>query len=420
MSTFRPFSERKAAKAEHDLKKRRYYKGRWWLAPRAAKKLLAKAGIRVSEGTLRRWANVSCPWLNGEKLDSEPIPGGYGRTHTYYAEDGIKDIIKAKEAQERIPKYPGLTYQGDACAKLSCSAKQLRRMMKSHNPPVEMVKKPGKSKDGRGLPRSYVPTTFVSEAKRLRYPPSADDTITTKEASEILGCSLSHVYTLMSDGLLTPLPGRTTGSYQQKRNGRDTTQWGVRGKWRLLRAEVNEAKVKGVWPPRSPNLDPTIWKNAEEIADGQGLPASDWWRRCALYSALRQKRETDPSIAQRVWFLNKAGRWQSTRWKYDVTRLGAMPATAENVTEAPATNAIDAGSRGRPGRPYDDDTEEMQEWCYDVYHDRKVKLENAVIEARRRFPEWSWEKSNITKYARRYAKRKCVSFTPRTGENTTN
>jgi hypothetical protein len=174
---------------------------REFFAPRKAAR-----HVGVTQATLARWSDPNgegCPLLGGKVIEAEELPTAYGRRIRYYAR---KDLDRARQAQRdlvRVPEFPGLTYLYHATRKLGVSERTLRRLMEGQKPPVFIVEKTAKSKDGRPLKRSYVPTEFVSAilATRLQNPVPAD-MATVEEAAAELGCATMTVYGLVRRGVL--------------------------------------------------------------------------------------------------------------------------------------------------------------------------------------------------------------------------
>lgn len=256
-----------------------------------------------------------------------------------------------------------MTYYDEACKALSVRPKTRRRLVARHKPPVKLAKKSGKSKDGRGLRRTYVPTWFVEETKRERFPKLIEDESAVAEAAEILGCSIAHVHALIDAGHLVTAPRRLGKSYQQSRESRTTQQWGLRPALVLSRRQVLEAKTQGVWPRRLPKRDRARWRTAKQIADQRGV--SGWEGRLRVNHVRKSARQRCPDIAVLTWYVDSSSskRWHRA-WLYDTQRLGfagnlgpstdtssAIPLleswSAEQTTHPPSTE----GGTRRRGRP---------------------------------------------------------------------
>jgi hypothetical protein len=357
-----PF-ESKSALKEHKSKERIRHKNRWVVAPRKAQRMLAKVGHEVSLNTLARWDNdpererekpTGCPWLGGRPITTFRLPGGYNRTIPYYLEADILAIIKAKKAgQDGAPNHPGVleypsvTYIYDACDELEVSEKTLRREAARHEPLVKLETKPGVSPDGRGLPRTYVPTWFVEETKKKRSPKLSDEEITVNETAILLGCSNSNVHVLIDESKLNLADpnARLAASYSQRRRSKNgklpVVSRGVRHGFTLLRSEVLKAKAAGVWPPRSPDLNHNQWQSKKQIAAAQGLRPGK--RRNEFFARMNEACQQDPTIAAVVWLPNARGRLHPrTRW--DTAKLyHLLDRTTNGKAPSPVpTNGLDA------------------------------------------------------------------------------
>jgi hypothetical protein len=315
---------------------------------------------------------------------------GFNGKTSYYSESDILDIIKAKQERAPVPSYPGLTYLKDALKILHLSEKTLRRLAARHEPPVPFEEKPGRSKDGRGLPLVYTPTWFVDELKAERFAKLTEDEVTVDGAAALLECSRSQVHALIQDDLLTRFPRKLAKVYKQRRRGRETLNRGVRRGFTLSRAEVIKLRADGVWPPRPPDLDPGVWKDLREIAEARQVP--DWRARCLLCQWLKQARESDPTVAQRIWYTNRNGNWRR-KWKYNVERLGALPAGAISVRGGPDQSS---GRNKYPrhvkkpqstGPTRDPDREAILEYCYDGRMIQGLTRREVFEDLRELFPE---------------------------------
>jgi hypothetical protein len=261
-------------------------------------------------------------------LDSDELTGGYNRKTVYYAEDDVDAIIKVMDNREEVPRYPGLTYLYDVCRELGVSEKTLRRKMAKHEPPVAMVKKPGKCReDGRALPLSYVPTWYVEHLKTERFAKLDEDDITAPEVAKELECSIGKVHSLEG---LTKFHRQLARVYGQKRRGQDTQCRGVRSGITFSRKQVREAKLNGIWPPCSTHLDPK-WKHKEAIARKRGAQPGP--RRNDLYKEINEAAKADPSIQKPVYRKNSKGRWHPRNF-YDTERLYPL-LDANNKVERP-------------------------------------------------------------------------------------
>jgi hypothetical protein len=150
------FAFGRAVRTENKAKEKLFVDDRWWYVQR-----LAMSYVKVSKKTLFDW-KISCPWLDGKRgIDTLPIEGAMGRIVKYYAKDDLDLVIQAKEARPLVPKVPGHIYIMDALRQTGLGYNTFLRRMKAKK--VEPKKVNAHAKDGRALPRSYIPSWFVKK-----------------------------------------------------------------------------------------------------------------------------------------------------------------------------------------------------------------------------------------------------------------
>jgi hypothetical protein len=198
----RPFTK-KAARQAHDDAEEIVDGADVWLAPRAACKLL-----RRSYSTLVKWA-PACLAIGGEEIRTTERKSAYDRTITYYLKADLDRVRAALAARRPVQEYPGLVYVFDAARELAVSVRTLRRMQKAYGEGARTVVRPGKSADGRSLPRRYVPREFVDACKPERrsvHVPGGK--MTVKQAAARLGVEVMEVHNLIAAGLLAAEKGK--------------------------------------------------------------------------------------------------------------------------------------------------------------------------------------------------------------------
>src|SRR5262249_41507915 len=139
-----------------------------WYAQRTAVRYL-----RVSQATLARWdarRGGRCPFLDNEGVRTRLFEADHDRWVTYYLKDDLDRILAAKAGRKPIPDYPGLVHVNDAARELGVSLSTLYRLQAAHGPSGAAVKKVGKSKNDKPLPRNYVSRKFVDACKASLVP----------------------------------------------------------------------------------------------------------------------------------------------------------------------------------------------------------------------------------------------------------
>jgi hypothetical protein len=223
--------------------------------------------------------------------------------------------------------------------------------------------------------------------------------ITVPQAAKLLGCSLPQAHVLIDEGKL-PLAdknARLARSYAQQRNTKDgkrsVISRGVRRGFTLLRSEVLEAKAAGVWPPRSPNLDPARWKDKSAIAKDRGIKGTGKPRN-ALSQRMNQLREQYSALAEVIWLPNAKGRLHP-RTKWDTEKLyplldGKAPSAAANAQRGPAAapetpSAGDAQkAKTKPGPKPNKAVQRVYHVCHEVYFGAKEKRGAQLREVQKR------------------------------------
>jgi hypothetical protein len=197
----RPFI-RTAAQRAHDEKEQIVDGTDVWLAPRAAAKC-----IRRSYPTLVKWRQI-CPFT-GQGITTRPMRSAYNREITYYLKADLDRIAKAIAARTRTPEYPGLIHVEAAAEELGVSPRTLRRCQKAYGSEAKTRNRPGKSEDGRALPRRYTMREFLDVMKDTRQRASIpDDKVSVKEAARILQATPADVHNLIAAGLLAAEDGQ--------------------------------------------------------------------------------------------------------------------------------------------------------------------------------------------------------------------
>ncbi len=246
----RPFTRRAARQAHKAAERIRDEDGEEWLAPRVAARY-----VQQTQTTLALWAapEGKCPWLDGAAVETRSYSGVYNRKITYYRRRDLDRINAAMAARQPVPSYPGLVYIEQAAAELGVSIRTLRRMLKGSK--AKVVRRAGKSIDGRALPRSYVPLAFVEAVKAERTAPAEAGKIAIAEAAAILGLTEQGVYGLVYGGELHRVQGQDGGranavllsrveveAVKKAREAEDLARFAVAGRWLDTRelARANE------------------------------------------------------------------------------------------------------------------------------------------------------------------------------------
>src|SRR5262249_26262525 len=140
---------------------------------------------------------------------------GYNREITYFLKDDLDQVRTAQAKRVQVPTYPGLVHVTAATEELGISGRTLRREFGDQAPATD---KPAKSKDGRPLPRSYVPREFVEDVKARRDCHPGQDDIGADESADILKLTRQGVHSLVRYGVLHPKEGRIVckGGYPRK------------------------------------------------------------------------------------------------------------------------------------------------------------------------------------------------------------
>jgi hypothetical protein len=167
--------------------------------------------------------------LGGEALDTTDVQSAFGRTMRYFVESDMDAALETQRLREPVPGYPGLTYIEDAAKELNVSVRTLRRLLKARDPEARPVKKRGKSKDGRGLKRAYVPAEFVTETQAKRKSrPTPMDRMTVEEAAACLGIQVTSVRNLICRGKLKAETGEKTVNAKPRKGAPTACATGAR------------------------------------------------------------------------------------------------------------------------------------------------------------------------------------------------
>jgi hypothetical protein len=185
-----------------------------WLAPRVAIRY-----AKASYPTLVRWA-ASCPALGGEGIQTRAFESAYTRRITYFLKASLDRVLAAKAARKPVPEIPGLIYIFEAARDIGVSVRTLRRMQREFGPAAQAIKKTGKAKDGRALPRTYVPCEFVEACKaNRRREPVAADWISVKDAAARLNVAPTEIHNLIQAGFLKAEIGLATTKAKPRKGG---------------------------------------------------------------------------------------------------------------------------------------------------------------------------------------------------------
>jgi hypothetical protein len=185
-----------------------------WLAPRVAARY-----VRCKQGTLFNW-QTSCPFLAGAAVRTAQKETAYKRIITYYLKSDLDRVLAAKAARTPIPEVSGHVYLFDAARELGVSVRTLRRMQRSYGPEANGIKRPGKARDGRPLPRSYVPRAFVDACKAGRKRELVpEDKISAREAAARLSVPVGRLHNLIHAKLLRAETSKATTVANCKERG---------------------------------------------------------------------------------------------------------------------------------------------------------------------------------------------------------
>jgi hypothetical protein len=141
----------------------------------------ARLYLKVDGVTLLLWSGLNkkgpkgkCPWLGGKRIQTRPFEGAFGRLVTYFRKMDLDHTLSAKAScPPAAPDYPGLTYVGDAAAKIGVSTQRVYGLLKERGQEGQLTRKDGFRDNGWACQRSYVPTTFVTEMTAARAAPEA-------------------------------------------------------------------------------------------------------------------------------------------------------------------------------------------------------------------------------------------------------
>jgi hypothetical protein len=195
----RPFKSTEARRA-HKRKERIFEEGQWWYSPR-----LASRYVGATQTTLTLW-QTRCPWLEGARgIEPRRLRTAYGRLITYYLKRDLDKIWEAKAKRPQVPDYDGLVHVVEAARQCGVSVRTLRRAY-GRRPLAK--DRPAKSRDGRALPRSYLPCEFVDDFREKRRCSIAADGITVEETARVLKLTVAGVHSLLHQGVLHSKPGR--------------------------------------------------------------------------------------------------------------------------------------------------------------------------------------------------------------------
>jgi len=205
----RPFRSTEARRA-HKRNERIFKEGQWWYSPQ-----LASRYVGATQTTLNIW-QTRCPWLEGTLgIATRCLRTAYSRLITYYLKRDLDEIRKAKAKRPRVPDYPGLVHVVEAARQCGVSVRTLRRAYGRRPLAKDM---PAKSRDGRALPRSYLPCEFVDDFREKRRCSIAADGITAEETARLLKLTVAGVHSLLHRGVLHSRPGRALcrGGYARR------------------------------------------------------------------------------------------------------------------------------------------------------------------------------------------------------------
>jgi hypothetical protein len=447
------------ARREYNLKRRILHGGRSYVAPRVAVRIVGE-----SKGTLIKWQK-RCPWRAGCKgIRTLPLESAYGRTFTYYFEDDLIEIRDAKAERAAVPSVDGFVYIDDAVREVGCSLRTLRRRAAARK--VKFVKRPGKSKDGRALPRTYLPRSFVDECKaaaaegRNLEPPEGK--VTVAGAAESLGLTSQGVHSLIRYGVLGAEDGKFTCERGYPLDGKLLESNEVE-KWKQIRTgeakPEEETDARGTWvpsplvPKKYPRItlgvlrfctnkphpsygdvavtaEPREWKNGFRFprrpkplgfldADLRRLDGAlraldrESATRKGILGPLRQGGERTLSQLAVALKKSRAYVWRVLK---ELRGEGSVKCRVQENRQgrgAPAQLWAAVRIKRAGGRPPKKQTKELHKYCYERYV-RGDKL-SAIREGARqvfgaRAPK---QDGHVTGYARRYAEGEGLPFTTR-------
>jgi hypothetical protein len=172
---------------------------------------------------------------------------------------------------------PDYVYFDDAATTLGISIRTLRRRMRAKK--VRMKKVSAKSKDGRALPRAYVPQSFVDRCKAEAEADTDTDKITVREGGKILKIKPMGVHSLIHLGRLTAETGKPICKAGYKREGlvlsrveveerRDKQRAKFGAKAKRTRREFDKSILREILADKKPHLRSEVL----EQADARGVP----------------------------------------------------------------------------------------------------------------------------------------------------
>jgi hypothetical protein len=392
IKSYRPFTKA-TARAEHKAKAKQFVDGRWWYAPRIAARY-----VGASHATLfYRW-QVSCPWLDGQGIETRLLPSGYGRIITYYAKDDLDRVRAARAHRAPVPIVPGYVYIEDAMVELGWSMRTLRRWMdaKKVRPKKISAKEAGRpARAGphvRALRRSYVPRTFVDECKAAQTakPPGK---ITYEEAAAILGITYGGVNSLVVQRILKPYPGRVPckRGYLRKHMLLSRADVERRKAQQNVRRSL-DARQKAADVLTKILADGPRWRS-EAVAEARrrGLGYSMVYRVASQLGVRRIKsRGLRGFPGPWQWALPNGNGQNGATHHGPPTGIPAIPA-AEQIPQ-------------RKGRHRSKDTAEVYEFCYVELRTQKRRAVWKAAEAKYGDSAPTLER-DVTTFARRHAKR---------------
>lgn len=222
----------------------------------------AMAFLGISKPSLRKWADKDegCPWLNGKAIRSitEHITAFGEREFNYYLDD---DLIAVRDAMcTRNLDHPGFMLVEDALKGLGVSKNTLVNAAGKQTPPVMIVRKPAKMKDGRACNRAYVPAPFFEYLKaKQRERETAPGKVTVSEAANQLDVSTTTVRTYVRDGRLSGrFERRATGLTKHSREEIIIAQESIDLLKRMLRGEREQVSTV-------PRAEPVTHQKAEML-----------------------------------------------------------------------------------------------------------------------------------------------------------
>jgi hypothetical protein len=399
--------------------------GCWWLSEkrtlRRLRKIRGDGKWGVGKSTLQRWRTEACPHLpDGRLLKSKlmRLRGERGRAPVWHLEADLVLIEKALRALEKgcytTPDGHVFTSKGAAqqmgCSKNTVNNRVRRALLDPH---YTRNRRGRPSTRDENLKRVY--TEAVLKGANQSSDASWDGTwdngtrIGLSMAGDLLGINRRNMHVLIDESATKQLLRADT----RLPPGGGKPQWtvlreGVLQLKRIHKAAVDEAR----------RLKAAKWQTKAQI--------EKVYRRSGtvLYAVFKVMRAKGPEYAKRILWPVPLGRQKSRKsgpdkrlrelWVYHLPKFKVLLECKESdsVGEEPSGNGhAESGEhaaveQNRGGRPMDEETWKLYEFCYEKYVTDDLGSATVKSLANKRFGENTIkEEAHVRLYARRYAKK---------------